>query len=609
MALAIDSSTPAVVSGATETITTASFSPPAGSLLVAVLMGFDSADRAPTNTGTALTWTLRKDDGLTTRIYTAANASAQTGITVTGRFDSDQGAVKVYVFTGAENASPVGATGSGTTSTNNATVNAYTSTFAGSRLIAGVIEGNALGSVSSTDDEDAWSINLGLKGMALTKSANTTSAGTVVTINLDAAGTSAADWGWAAVEIKPLQVVTISPGSVDAAATIPAPSLSTGSAVSATPVDGAPSIPAPSLSAGSTASPATVDASGSVPSASITTGSVEILTPATVDAGAVIPTPGVSTGQSIPAAVVTAAAVIPAPELAVGVTVIPATVLARTSVPTPTVSVPVLPGETIDGPGQVEFGGIRWGGPGNQFRVQEITGWESRPALDNLNELRPSRHGAWAGRKLAQQRLVAIRLLVDSIADPTQVDEALDELAWATRVLDDDSQLSLVIKGYGEPLLAYGAVADYDVPWDGDYSVGAPTATVLIACPDPLKYSLTQQSVVVPAGGEATATNGGNTATPPRIRIDGPAENPVLTNITLDRVLAFDLQVEGGQRLEIDTQRGTVTIGSTDRRSTLAALSVPVEDFVLGTGTNTLTFEVDSGGATGAEFLFRSAKL
>lgn len=605
MAVAIDASSPAIAAQLGSSATTASFNPPDNAVLVAVVFGTDSATMS--NNGGALTWTSRKEDGIgsSLEIFTAPLPTGRTGMTVTATGGGGEIALKVYVITGGDLSSPVGATGNGTSAVNNPTVTGYTSTFAGSRGICGAFDQSGRGMPTSTDDESAYS--LVSAGMGVAKAANTATAGTAVTFNLDAASTSGGTWYWVAVEVKPLQVITISPSSVDAAASVPAPSVSAGATVSPGTVDAASSISAPSVTAGATASPDAVDAVAIIPSVSITTGDVEIIIPTTVDAVAVIPTPAVSTGQTVPAATVEAVAVIPAPAVSVGVTLTPATVLARAVIPIPLVSVPVLPGETIDGPGQIEFGGVRWGG--NSFRVQEITGWESRPSLDNLNENRPSRHGAWAGRKLAQQRLVTIKLLVDSFADPTLVDDALDELAWATRILDDDSQLSLVIKGYGEPLLAYGAVADYDVAWDGDYSVGAPVVSVLIACPDPLKYSLTQQSVVVPAGGSALATNSGNTATPPRIRITGPAENLVLTNITLDRILAFDVQVEGGQRLDIDTQLGTVTIGSTDRRSSLAALSVPIEDFMLGAGVNELAFDVDSGGSSGAEFLFRSAKL
>ncbi|GII87049.1 hypothetical protein Ssi03_50390 [Sphaerisporangium siamense] len=137
------------------------------------------------------------------RIYTAPNNTDQTNIKVSAPFDTEQGAVKVHVATGVDLTVPVGATGSGSTATNNATITAYTSTVDGSRGICGAVEENALGTPSSTDQAEPWSVNLGLKGLSLLKATNTTPVGSTVTFNLDAAGSSPASWEWAALELLP----------------------------------------------------------------------------------------------------------------------------------------------------------------------------------------------------------------------------------------------------------------------------------------------------------------------------------------------------------------------------------------------------------------------
>lgn len=205
MPLTLETS-PALVNGLGNSFTTATFSALADSLLVAVVMCFDTTDRPPTNSGTALTWTYRHEAGSGAgRIYTAPNASAQS-ITVSAEFSSGQGALKVYVFTGHDPVSPVGALGAGSSSTNNATVNGYTSTRDGSRGIATAIDHNGLGLPSSTDVEDAWDNPINLDGMSITKSANTVGLNTV-TFNLDAGGSGTPDWSWAAVEILPAMVV------------------------------------------------------------------------------------------------------------------------------------------------------------------------------------------------------------------------------------------------------------------------------------------------------------------------------------------------------------------------------------------------------------------
>lgn len=278
--------------------------------------------------------------------------------------------------------------------------------------------------------------------------------------------------------------------------------------------------------------------------------------------------------------------------------------------PTLTVSTPILPGANITAAGQVEWNGTLWG-EGTSFRLRQIDGWRSLPSVANLNVERPSRHGAWAGRKLAQQRIITIRLQVNSISDPTLIDELLDELDTVTGLGEDETELPLVIKGYGEPLLAYGSIIDRDIPMDGDWSVGAANASILIACSDPRRYSLERHGATVPPGTPTMLANSGNTATHPLIRLEGPVVNPVLTRAVpgaTDRVLQFNLTLSASELLEIDTDAGTAVVGSVSKMSALAGSSVPVGDFVLAAGTNTITYATTSGGSAGADFLWRDAR-
>lgn len=112
MALAIDASTPALVTQNAAFITSLasnSFSPPAGSLLV-VVVGFPSSANAVTSItdslGTPLTYTNRVAHaaGATdTEIWVADCPSAQTGMTVTANFSNSKGqCIGVLVMTGAK---------------------------------------------------------------------------------------------------------------------------------------------------------------------------------------------------------------------------------------------------------------------------------------------------------------------------------------------------------------------------------------------------------------------------------------------------------------------------------------------------------------------------
>jgi hypothetical protein len=209
---------PATVSG-NEPLTTASFSPPAGTLLMACVFVENSTDQAISisNSGTALTWTQRvirttAEAGSSSgqiAIYTAPNATAQSGITVTMSVDNvtSFAALKVLTITGAELSNPVGATGEGSSTTNNVTVNAYTSTVQYSRGFGAAHDWQGLGTPTSSDDEETFNSANVLSGMTIWKGAKTDTSGSTVTLNLDAAGTGTPKWLWVAVEILP-QVFT-----------------------------------------------------------------------------------------------------------------------------------------------------------------------------------------------------------------------------------------------------------------------------------------------------------------------------------------------------------------------------------------------------------------
>lgn len=227
MAIALDASSPAIVTGNNGSAVSASFTPPDSTVLVACLI---SNGTSPNNTGTptfscsggSLTWTKRAeridtDTGSPQEggaaIYTAP-VTTGASMTVTGGnggTTDEQIAVKVYALTGCDLASPVGATGEGSSTTNNITPTAYTSTATGSRAIGCASEWNALGAPVSTDDESSFHIAMAVSGTAVIKAANSGASGSSITLNFDGFGTGGAAWNWCAVEIKPATVTTSLP--------------------------------------------------------------------------------------------------------------------------------------------------------------------------------------------------------------------------------------------------------------------------------------------------------------------------------------------------------------------------------------------------------------
>ncbi|GAA0853516.1 hypothetical protein ACFQVD_26420 [Streptosporangium amethystogenes subsp. fukuiense] len=279
---------------------------------------------------------------------------------------------------------------------------------------------------------------------------------------------------------------------------------------------------------------------------------------------------------------------------------------AEAEFPPLTVTTPVRPGDSITLPGQVEWNYTLWG-PGTNFRVlTPVEGWRSMPQVDNLNVPRPSRHGAWAARKLVQQRLVTIRLQLDSASTPEQVDDLLAQLDAVTGIAEDETALPLVIRAYGAPQLAFGQIIDRDVQLDGDYNAGLPGVSILVACDDPRRYNPDRTGVSIPAGDTVQAINAGNTATHPVVRMPGPITDPVLVNAATGRTIAFAATVADGKQLVINTDKGTATVDGDSVMSTLTGSSAPVADWVLAPGANPITYTAASGNAS-LTLLYRDA--
>lgn len=192
MAIAIGTS-PARIASASGDAVTASFTPAAGALLVAAVMG-------GTPTGGSLTWTQRASaPGAAGMKFWTASVTTSASMTVNASNGAARGLIKVWVVTGA---SHVGVTGTGTSTADPATVNAYTSTLDGSRGFAFVSDYNVMGVPTSTDDEEGSSFPSFASQMVVSKAANTSGVGTTVQFNLDAPSSSPS-WEWLAVEIVP----------------------------------------------------------------------------------------------------------------------------------------------------------------------------------------------------------------------------------------------------------------------------------------------------------------------------------------------------------------------------------------------------------------------
>jgi hypothetical protein len=217
VALALDASSPAAVVGATATTTTASFSPPANSLLVAWVMadagtGATGEQCTVTSTG-GLSWSLARrhngSPGADVEVWSAQAVSAPGSITVS--LTDNQGSVDkrlfVRVFTDAGNGTPAGI---GASNSSAATSVAYTSTVANSwgwsvGLGGG---GTPVAGASQTLQDSDTAFDGGDGCFVVDQNATTSSAGTSVTMSVTAPSTVLHH---VAVEVLPASTATIPP--------------------------------------------------------------------------------------------------------------------------------------------------------------------------------------------------------------------------------------------------------------------------------------------------------------------------------------------------------------------------------------------------------------
>lgn len=167
MTIAIDASSPAIVNGsATGTLTTASFTPPAGSYLVAVACGgYGSGTTTATITDSLSgTWTSRvTSNGANGSAFGVAQISTRVigssaAMTVTVTYANLNGGreLGVYVITGADNTTVGASANLNVSTTLTAMTTSLTTTVTGSIVLGGADSSGTNGTVASLAANTAW---------------------------------------------------------------------------------------------------------------------------------------------------------------------------------------------------------------------------------------------------------------------------------------------------------------------------------------------------------------------------------------------------------------------------------------------------------------------
>lgn len=159
MALAIDGSTPAAATSSSGTATTASFTPPAGSILVIGFAGNSTGGANPSaptitdNLGAHLTYTLsgwrsRADGSPTVNGQAAlwtAEVATSAAMTVSVTCSLAELAMKVWVFTGQDPVNPLGAFGEAGSASASAVAQSYTAQATSGWGVGAICDWDALG--------------------------------------------------------------------------------------------------------------------------------------------------------------------------------------------------------------------------------------------------------------------------------------------------------------------------------------------------------------------------------------------------------------------------------------------------------------------------------
>lgn len=617
MAIGIDGNSPAVGSGGNvTTVTTASFTrPAAGALLVAMVMC--TSDSAPAMSGGSLTWTLRKQQlaGTTyAQLWTApVTGSGTMTVTLTVGGSLQGLALKVDGVTGQHASSPIGNTGGGTSSNNTLSVTGYTSSAANSRGFFAAFEGNGLGNptVSGGDTGFPWTANFGFgdySGIAIRKAADTPTASTTVTFGADAPTTGAADWTWAALEIKPASTdASIITTTIAAVTSMASPAATVAASPVPATITAATSAPTPAVSTGATAHPATIPVTTTVPNPSITTQATTVVTPNTIAATTAVPAPQLVASSNATLAAIDAVVQMYAPAIQANAHVTLTPIAVTAALPAPSLTVPVLPGDQITRPGQIEWNGTLLGN-GTPYSWQELQGWIDSAPFISGNVDRPDSSGSYPGQPYNAERVINWGTLLKAPRD--MVGQIVHDLVMATGPHQTEEEGWLVVWDFDDiqPWLVRAFLSDRKPgPINRQARLGLMRGALQWIASDPRRYDPVRSSLTIAKDTATSILNNGNDATPGELRFPGPCTAPQVENTSTDLVIAFDTVITTGQTLVIDVKEGTASIGDTNHLDDLIDGSTSVQDFVFAPGANELLFTCDSGGAAGMETFWRHA--
>ena len=286
-------------------------------------------------------------------------------------------------------------------------------------------------------------------------------------------------------------------------------------------------------------------------------------------------------------------------------------------------------GDLITTDWQVEYRSLLTGGD-TAYSLVQVEGLVDMPPVRPADLVLSRRHGAHPGDDFVDVRSIVLTYEIYA-ADNTAFAAAVEALQTAYRPGGDEQALVFQIPGVadGAKALVWCRPRRRQLPVNLEWFHRLPIATIEMVATDPLVYANTESeaSTTLPSaagglvfpivfprtygasatGGSITCVNDGSFDTDPTFRIDGPATNPRIENLTAGKTIAVNITLASGEFLLIDVKSRTVLLGGTTSR--FSFLDTSSRWFSLAPGSNSITFRASTSTAATLTARWRSAWL
>jgi hypothetical protein len=267
-----------------------------------------------------------------------------------------------------------------------------------------------------------------------------------------------------------------------------------------------------------------------------------------------------------------------------------------------------------------EYRGFAFGGTSDYLVAPGVTGLFDLPEIVTSDQQRLRRHGLHPGDDFMLSREIVIPLEIT--ADDTATWEANLQALKTAMAVDPERDTAEDPLVFQVPGIAEGRKVRIDArprglagPLDLTWFYEIPTVNLRFFSTKPWVYDISETTVTSPilAGSSSgltwpltwplvwgtvtassfTATNDGTSRAEFIATIPGPVTNPVIQHLDRGVELAFAIDLEAGQYLEVDTESRTVLLNGTANRYYVKSGTW----FNLAPGDNLLSYRADAGSS------------